>query len=87
MNDVPEVSSSPDQHVIPDGEIDALETTPPDPEDIELAVRSEPLEDEDGNEVVIAQQNLGVEGSIGGGEFPSRHEPPKDPAPGSRTDG
>jgi hypothetical protein len=85
MSDVPEVSSA-DQHVIPDDEIEALETTAPDPDDIELAVRSEPLEDEDGNEVVIAQQNMGVEGSIGGGEFP-RHEPPKDPAPGSRTDG
>ncbi|MBV9952079.1 MAG: hypothetical protein JO291_09020, partial [Acidimicrobiia bacterium] len=66
---VPEVSRAQDQGVIPEDEIEALETTPPDPDDIELAVRSEPLEDEDGNEVIIAQQNMGVEGSIGQGEF------------------
>jgi hypothetical protein len=79
---VPEVSRTADQDVIPPDELEDLETTAPDPDDIELAVRSEPLEDEDGNEVIVAQQNMGVEGSIGQGEFPSRHTPPKGPAPG-----
>lgn len=83
MTDVPEASDpAVDQHVIPHEEIEGLETVAPDDDDIELAVRSEPVEDEDGNEVIIAQQNMGVEGSIGGGEFPDRDSPPKGSAPG-----
>ena len=82
VNEPPEISTAANQQVIPQEEIEELRTTAPDPEDIELAVRSEPIEDEDGNLVVVAQQNMGVEGSIGGGEFPSKDTPPRGPAPG-----
>jgi len=85
MTEPTEISDA-DQTLIPHEEIDDLETTAPDPDDIELAVRSEPVEDDDGNEVVIAQQNMGVEGSIGGGEFPSKDTPPRGPAPGSGSE-
>ena len=42
-----------------------------------------PLEDEDGNEYVIQQQNVGRENMEGGGEWPDPHTPPRAPAPGS----
>jgi hypothetical protein len=41
-------------------------------------VRSVELEDDDGNPVVIAQQNAGPGNQVGGGEFKSP-PPPKDP--------
>ena len=43
-----------------------------------LDVRSVELEDDDGNPVVIAQQNAGPGNQIGGGEFKAP-TPPKDP--------
>jgi len=47
-------------------------------------VTSVPLEDEDGNEYVIAQQNIGsAETTEGGGEFPEPGTPPRPPAPGA----
>jgi hypothetical protein len=46
----------------------------PDPD-----VRSVPIEDEDGNEVVIEQQNVGPGNEVGQGEFPDPDTPPKDP--------
>jgi hypothetical protein len=47
-------------------------------------VTSIPLEDEDGNEYVVAQQNVGsAETTEGGGEFPDPDAPPQPPAPGS----
>jgi hypothetical protein len=45
------------------------------PEDEELLVRSEPIDTDDGGQVVIAQQNVGPGNEVGGGEFPSVHEP------------
>jgi hypothetical protein len=38
-----------------------------------------PLEDEDGNEVVICQENVGPDNMVGQGEFPDPSTPPKDP--------
>ena len=47
-------------------------------------VTSVPLEDEDGNTYVIAQQNIGsAETTEGGGEFPEPETPPRPPAPGA----
>jgi hypothetical protein len=42
-------------------------------------VRSVPLEDEDGNTVVIEQQNVGPGNQVGQGEHPDPDTPPKDP--------
>jgi hypothetical protein len=50
----------------------------------EPEVTSVPLEDEDGNTYVVAQQNSGAaETTEGGGEFPDPRTPPQAPAPGS----
>jgi hypothetical protein len=50
----------------------------------EPEVTSVPLEDEDGNTYVIAQQNSGsAETTDGGGEFPDPDAPPQAPAPGA----
>jgi hypothetical protein len=38
-----------------------------------------PLEDEDGNVVVICQENVGTDNEVGGGEYPDPTSPPKDP--------
>ena len=50
------------------------EEAPP-AEDAELIVRSEPLDTDDGGQVVIAQQNVGPGNEVGEGEFPSVHAP------------
>ena len=42
-----------------------------------------PLEDEDGNEYIIQQQNVGRENMEGEGEWPDPHTTPRAPAPGS----
>jgi len=42
-----------------------------------------PLEDEDGNEYVIQQQNVGPDNMEGGGERPDPDTPPRAPAPGA----
>jgi hypothetical protein len=42
------------------------------------------LEDEDGNPVVICQQNVGEPNEVGGGEFPDPNAPPKDPGEAAR---
>ncbi len=84
MPDVPEATDpTVDQKLVTNERLDELQTVPPDSDDIEAAVSTVPLEDEDGNEVIIAQQNMGVEGSLGGGEFPSKSVPPRGPAPGT----
>jgi hypothetical protein len=49
-----------------------------DARDQPIDVRSVELEDEDGNPVVIAQQNAGPGNQVGDGEFKARHAP-KDP--------
>jgi hypothetical protein len=48
----------------------------------EKSVRSEPLDLDDGPDVVIEQQNVGVDNELGGGEFPDPDAPPSDAAPG-----
>jgi hypothetical protein len=55
----------------------ATMTGPNDGDDVD--VRSIVLYDDDGNEVVIEQQNVGPGNEVGGGEFPDPDEPPKDP--------
>ena len=50
------------------------------------SVRSVPLEDEDGDEYVIGQQNQGRGDTEGSGEWPSPGTPPRAPAPGSAED-
>jgi hypothetical protein len=49
---------------------------------------SEPLDtDGDGeDDTVIAQEPVGAENVIGGGEFPDPDTPPRPPAPGSAPD-
>ena len=55
-----------------------------DPAVTDEAVTSVPLEDDDGNEYVIAQQNSGAADSTeGGGEYPDPDTPPQPPAPGA----
>ena len=51
-------------------------TSPREPDPDVLSV---PIEDEDGNEVVIEQQNAGPGNQVGQGEFPDPDTPPKDP--------
>jgi hypothetical protein len=49
-----------------------------DPDD-ERDVKSVMLEDDDGNPVVIEQQNVGFGREVGSGEFPHPDTPPKNP--------
>jgi hypothetical protein len=42
------------------------------------------LEDEDGNIVVICQQNVGLGNEVGDGEYPDPNAPPKDPGEAAR---
>lgn len=46
-------------------------------------VRSSVLEDEEGDEYVVDQQNAGPSNTKGGDEFPSPSTPPEAPAPGA----
>ncbi len=41
-----------------------------------------PLDLDEGDDVVIRQQPVGAEQTLGGGEFPDPGTPPQDPAPG-----
>lgn len=52
----------------------------------ETEVTSVPLEDEDGDEYVIAQQNVGYGDTGGGGEWPHPATPPRGPAPGTAAE-
>jgi hypothetical protein len=54
------------------------ETVRREAEDEPLDVRTVELDDEDGNKVVIAQQNVGPDNQVGEGEF-KPPGPPKDP--------
>jgi hypothetical protein len=56
----------------------------PDP-DAERIVAGAPLVNEDGEEYVISQQNVGPGEELGDGEFPDPHEPPTPQAPGEPT--
>jgi hypothetical protein len=46
-------------------------------DDDERDVRTVELEDDDGNPVVIEQQNVGFGQEVGSGEFPDADTPPK----------
>jgi hypothetical protein len=50
--------------------------------DEDRAVHTIPLDTEDGQQVVIAQEAQGSQAIVGGGEFPDEHEPrrPEDAA-------
>ncbi len=52
----------------------------------ETEVTTVPLEDEDGDEYVIAQQNVEYGDTAGGGEWPHPDTPPSGPAPGTAAD-
>jgi len=58
------------------------ESTKDDPE--ARLYTSEPLENEEGEEVVIQQQDVGPGSELGGGEWPDPDTPPQPPAPGAR---
>lgn len=48
------------------------------------AVQSVSLTDEEGEEYVVDQQNMGAhEDAEGGGEWPDPNTPPRSPAPGA----
>ena len=47
---------------------------------------SVPLDTEEGDDVVIEQQNVGPGVEDGGGEFPDPDAPPQAPAPGAVED-
>ena len=49
----------------------------------EDTVTTVPLEDEDGNEYVIAQQNVEYGDTGGSGEWPHPDTPPRGPSPGT----
>lgn len=46
-------------------------------------VQSTVLEDEEGDEYVVDQQNAGPRSEQGGGEWPDPDRPPEPPAPGA----
>jgi hypothetical protein len=50
---------------------------------VDDSTRTEPLDLDDGADVVLEQQNVGREGARGGGEWPDPGAPPSDAAPGS----
>ena len=50
---------------------------------IDEQVRSVPLDDGDGGERVLAQENTGPANAEGGGEWPDPDAPPRGPAPGT----
>ncbi len=52
----------------------------------ETEVTTVPLEDEDGDEYVIAQQNIEYGDTGGSGEWPHPGTPPRGPAPGTAAE-
>jgi hypothetical protein len=65
-------------HVLMAGQTESQRNTVADARDEPTEVRTVELEDEDGNPVVIAQQNAGPGNQVGDGEFKKPHAP-KDP--------
>lgn len=59
----------------------------PGQEPVDESTRSEPLDLDEGPDVVIAQQNTGPGNELGGGEFPDPDTPPTDAAPGEDAEG
>jgi hypothetical protein len=56
------------------------------PEDENKSVESVPLDLDEGDDVVITQENVGEDNMRGGGEWPDPNTPPSDAAPGSLPD-
>jgi hypothetical protein len=68
----------PDHDTAPDGPV---------PDDADRSTETVPLDlDEDEEDVVIRQENVGRDNVEGGGEWPDPHTPPSDAAPGSLPD-
>jgi hypothetical protein len=56
------------------------------PQDEDKSVESVPLDLDEGEDVVIKQENVGPGNERGGGEWPDPDTPPSDAAPGSLPD-
>jgi hypothetical protein len=56
------------------------------PEDEDKSVETVPLDLDEGEDVVITQENVGEDNMRGGGEWPDPNTPPSDAAPGSLPD-
>ena len=53
------------------------------PQDEDKSVETVPLDLDEGDDVVIKQENVGEDNMRGGGEWPDPDAPPSDAAPGS----
>ena len=56
------------------------------PQDEDKSVESVPLDLDEGDDVVLKQENVGEDNMLGGGEWPDPDTPPSDAAPGSLPD-
>jgi hypothetical protein len=56
------------------------------PQDEDKSVETVPLDLDEGEDVVIRQENVGEDNMRGGGEWPDPDTPPSDAAPGSLAD-
>jgi hypothetical protein len=56
------------------------------PQDEDKSVETVPLDLDEGEDVVIRQENVGEDNMRGGGEWPDPDTPPTDAAPGSLAD-
>ena len=56
------------------------------PQDEDTSVETVPLDLDEGEDVVIKQENVGEDNMRGGGEWPDPDTPPSDAAPGSLPD-
>ena len=56
------------------------------PQDEDKSVETVPLDLDEGDDVVIKQENVGEDNMRGGGEWPDPDAPPSDAAPGSLAD-
>ncbi len=56
------------------------------PQDEDKSVETVPLDLDEGDDVVIKQENVGEDNMRGGGEWPDPDAPPSDAAPGSLPD-
>jgi hypothetical protein len=71
----------PEQRLPQAADREGRELQEPDPE-AERMTTSAPLVNEEGQEYVISQENVGPGVEMGGGEFPDPDEPPTPQAPG-----
>jgi hypothetical protein len=56
------------------------------PQNEDKSVETVPLDLDEGEDVVIQQENVGEDNMRGGGEWPDPDAPPSDAAPGSLAD-